>query len=249
MNEEERYLFDLWGYVTVENVLSEDELTALNALIDQQNYPEPTDDKIYSQRFGGFMDWESDAYRKLLNHPRIMPYLKGMIGSKFRLDHAYGILMRKGNPGGTLHGGGTPYDPAQYYVFRNEQMYNGLTVVSWALTDMLPGHGGFCCIPGSHKSNFRCPSRFRPVANNPKCMVGVHQKAGDAVIFTEALTHGTLPWEASHYRRSILFKYSPGHSAWGQGRYDDALREKMSEEDQRLMLEPPYVSNRKLVVE
>ncbi len=122
MNEEERYLFDLWGYVTVENVLSEDELTALNALIDQQNYPEPTDDKIYSQRFGGFMDWESDAYRKLLNHPRIMPYLKGMIGSKFRLDHAYGILMRKGNPGGTLHGGGTPYDPAQYYVFRNEQM-------------------------------------------------------------------------------------------------------------------------------
>jgi len=81
MNEEERYLFDLWGYVTVENVLSEDELTELNALIDQRNYPEPTRDKIYSQRFGGFMDWESDAYRKLLNHPRIMPYLKGMIGS------------------------------------------------------------------------------------------------------------------------------------------------------------------------
>jgi hypothetical protein len=249
MNEEERYLFDLWGYVNIENVLGEEELAELNALINQQSYPQPKDDEIYSQRFGGFLEWENDAFRKLLKHPRIMPSLKELIGDKFRLDHAYGILMRQGNPAGTLHGGGTPYDPAQYYVFRNGQMYNGLTVVSWALTDMLPGQGGFCCIPGSHKSNFRCPSHLRPVANNPKCMVSVHQKAGDAVIFTEALTHGTLPWDTDHYRRSILFKYSPGHSSWGQGRYDDSLREKMDSEDGKLLLEPPYVSNRKPVIE
>jgi len=248
MNEEERYLFDLWGYWVVEDVLSVDELAVLNAMIDQRNYPEP-DETIQSQRFGGFLDWEGDAFRNLLNHPHIMPYLKELIGSKFRLDHAYGILMRKGNAGGTLHGGGTPYDPAQYYVFRNGKMYNGLTVVSWALTDALPGQGGFCCVPGSHKSNFPCPSNFRPVAHNPKCMVGVHQKAGDVVIFTEALTHGTLPWNADHPRRSILFKYSPGHSAWGAGRYSDSLREKMTSEDQRLLLEPPYVHNRKVVVE
>ena len=34
----------------------------------------------------------------------------------------------------------------------------------------------------------------------------------------------------------------------GQGRYDDELREMMTSEDQKLMLEPPYVSNRKPVV-
>jgi ectoine hydroxylase-related dioxygenase (phytanoyl-CoA dioxygenase family) len=249
MNDEERYLFDLWGYLNVENVLSEDELRELNALLDGQDFREPNNDDIYSQRFGGFLDWENDAFRRLLNHPRIMPYLKELIGDKFRLDHAYGILMEKGNTGLNLHSGGTPYNPSEYYVFRNGQMYNGLTVASWALTDMLPGQGGFCCIPGSHKSNYPCPARFRPVADNRKCMVGVHQKAGDVALFTEALTHGTLPWTADHPRRSILIKYSPGHSSWSRKQYPDSLREKMTEENQRLLLEPPYVHQRERVVD
>ena len=34
-------------------------------------------------------------------------------------------------------------------------------------------------------------------------------KAGDAVIFTEALTHGTLPWTAAHERRLLRYLYSP----------------------------------------
>ena len=113
MNEEERYLFDLWGYVVIENVLSTDQLAILNHLIEQRNFPTPTED-IQSQRFGGFFDWEKDAFRHLLNHERITPLLREIIGSKFRLDHAYGILMTKGNAGGNLHGGGEPYDPAQY---------------------------------------------------------------------------------------------------------------------------------------
>jgi ectoine hydroxylase-related dioxygenase (phytanoyl-CoA dioxygenase family) len=248
MNAEEKYLFDLKGYVNIESVLDADDLTELNALIDAQNYADPADDNIHSQRFGGFLSWENDAFRKLLNHPRIMPCLAEIVGPKFRLDHVYGILMKEGNPGGTLHGGGTPYDPSQYYVFRNDRMYNGLTVVSWALTDMLPEHGGFCCIPGSHKSNYPCPPKFCPVKDNKTCMAPVHQKAGDAVIFTEALTHGTLPWTVSHQRRSILFKYSPGHASWGHERYDDVLRDLMTDEDQKLILEPPYVYQRKPVV-
>ena len=248
MNAEEKYLFDLKGYVNIEGVLDADDLTELNALIDAQNYADPADDNIHSQRFGGFLSWENDAFRKLLNHPRIMPCLAEIVGPKFRLDHVYGILMKEGNPGGTLHGGGTPYDPSQYYVFRNDRMYNGLTVVSWALTNMLPEHGGFCCIPGSHKSNYPCPPQFHPVKDNKTCMAPVHQKAGDAVIFTEALTHGTLPWTTTHQRRSILFKYSPGHASWGHERYDDALRDLMTDEDQKLILEPPYVYQRKPVV-
>ena len=248
MNAEEKYLFDLKGYVNIEGVLDADDLTELNGLIDAQNYADPADDNIHSQRFGGFLSWENDAFRKLLNHPRIMPCLAEIVGPKFRLDHVYGILMKEGNPGGTLHGGGTPYDPSQYYVFRNDRMYNGLTVVSWALTNMLPEHGGFCCIPGSHKSNYPCPPQFHPVKDNKTCMAPVHQKAGDAVIFTEALTHGTLPWTTTHQRRSILFKYSPGHASWGHERYDDALRDLMTDEDQKLILEPPYVYQRKPVV-
>lgn len=37
--------------------------------------------------------------------------------------------------------------------------------------------------------------------------------AGDAILFTEALTHGTLAWNAPHQRRSVLFRYSPANLA------------------------------------
>ena len=249
MNEEERYLFDLWGYLVVEDVLSKAELGVLTSLISDQTSAEPNNEDIYSQRFSGYLQLESDAFRNLLNHSRIVPYLKELIGDGFRLDHTYGIVMRKGNLGLDLHSGGTPYNPSQYYLCRDGQMYNGLTVVSWALTDMLRGQGGFCCLPGSHKSNFSCPSHLKVVKNVPECMTGVHQKAGDVAIFTEALTHGTLPWEADHPRLSILVKYSPGHASWSRKQYPDEMRAQMNSEDQRLLLEPPYVHGRKPVVD
>ena len=34
MNDEERYLFDLWGYLGVENVLNNEEIVELKALLD-----------------------------------------------------------------------------------------------------------------------------------------------------------------------------------------------------------------------
>ncbi len=248
MNEEERYLFDLWGYLVLEDVLSEEDISKLNNLINQPGHAEPNNEDIYSQRFDGFLELESQAFRNLLNHPRVMPYLKELIGDKFRLDHAYGILMDKGNLGLNLHGGGTPYIPSQNYVCLNGHIYNGLTVVSWALTDMLPEQGGFCCIPGSHKSNFTCPSHFRSVTNDSKCMVGVHQKAGDVLIFTEALTHGTLPWKADHPRISILVKYNPGHASSSRKQHSDTMHERVNSEDQRRLLEPAYVHGRKPIM-
>ena len=135
------------------------------------------------------------------------------------------------NLGLNLRSGGIPYNPSEYYVFRNEQMYNGLTVVSWALTDMLPGQGGFCCIPGSHKNNYTCPPHLKFVADNTKCMMGAHQKSEDVVIFTETLTHGTLPWNADHPQLSILIKYSPGHSSCSRKQYPNSLHEQMESED------------------
>jgi ectoine hydroxylase-related dioxygenase (phytanoyl-CoA dioxygenase family) len=41
-------------------------------------------------------------------------------------------------------------------------------------------------------------------------------EAGDALFFTEALIHGTLPWRGTQERRALLYKFSPGYSAWSQ---------------------------------
>ena len=95
-------------------------------------------------------------------------------------------------------------------------MHNGLTVVSWQLTDVNPGDGGLCLVPGSHKCNFALPLELRTYEQHQEFVKQIPCKAGDVVIFTEAVTHGTLPWQGEHQRRSILFRYSPGNLAYAK---------------------------------
>ena len=246
MTDHDRYFLDLNGYMLLEGVLTSAEVDRLNEEIDARDLPEPTDD-IWSQRFGGFFMWNR-VFRDLIDNERVLGVLIEMLGEKLRLDHAYGVLMGQGNVGLHLHGQGMPYDPAQYYVHRNGRMYNGLTVVSWALADVGPGDGGFCCIPGSHKSNYPLPGDVRGFEGHRDWVRQVPHKAGDVVIFTEALTHGTLPWQGSHHRRSLLLKYAPSHLAWGKMHAPPEALEPLLTDRQRRLLEPPYIYQREPVL-
>ena len=41
----------------------------------------------------------------------------------------------------------------------------------------------------------------------------LEMQAGDCVVFSEATTHGALPWSAAHERRSLIVRYCPGNNA------------------------------------
>jgi hypothetical protein len=241
MNEIEKYLFDLQGYLIIDDVLTPNELAELNRLIDDQNLPEPSLESGQA-RFGNFLEW-GKPFCDLLDHARIMPLLKFILGDGFRLDHYYGIYLRQGTGPLNLHGGNTPYDPPEYYHFRNDRMYNGLTVVSWNLTDTGPAYGGFCCIPGSHKANYPCPPVIKEAHVNAACVIIPEAKAGSVVIFTEALTHGTAPWTGKHQRRSLLYKYSPAQQSWGQQYAQPPVNVELTPR-QRLLFELPYFNKR-----
>ncbi|MEO1559957.1 MAG: phytanoyl-CoA dioxygenase family protein [Cyanobacteria bacterium J06632_19] len=218
--ESERYLFDLQGFLVVENVLSNDEILALRKLVDKQvaitNQPEAS-----KLRFDGLLSW-GKPFLNLIDNPRITPYLSELLAGKFRLDHDYLHIIREGlGPiGCNLHGGGTPYDPTQYYSFRNGRIYNGLLAVAYELNDVHPGDGGFACIPGSHKSNLACPQEWINLEFPQDIVKSVAVKAGSAIIFTEALSHGTLPWQGKNERRTLFYKYSPGSYAWLRNYYN-----------------------------
>lgn len=249
MDEEQRYLFDLQGFLVVPNVLSRDELAELNALLDAAKpwtlaagRPPSQHNSSVKAHVGPVLEW-GQPFRDLVSDRRVVPYLRALLGDGCRLDHEYAILMRQGAGELQLHGGGTPYDPAQYYHYRNERMYCGLTVFSWCLTDSGGESGGFCAIPGSHKSNIRCPQPFRLLQRRGPWLLCPEAPAGSLIIFTEALTHGTLPWSAAHERRSLLYKYSPGHQSWSRRYLDEHWDLPMDELGRRLM-EPPYHGRR-----
>ncbi|MAG36273.1 MAG: hypothetical protein CL878_08520, partial [Dehalococcoidia bacterium] len=202
--------------------------------------------RIWEIRVKGMLGWEhpwSEPFRNMLAHPRIVRYLHDILGQGFRLDHPPGLItMRRGAEGHLLHGSsGSGFDPHQYYVYQNGRMHNGLTVVSWQLTDVNPGDGGLCLIPGSHTGNIACPSEVKRYEQYQELVKPITCKAGDVVIFTEAVTHGTLPWQGQHQRRSVLIRYSPGNLAYagGYSPWPEEWLEGLSEE-QRAILEPPY---------
>ena len=235
LSDLERYFFDLYGYLVRHDALSPAEVEDLNAAVDRLSVPSPASG-LDTQRFVGFLDGEQ-VFRDLLDHEAILEPILEMCGPKARLDHAYGIIMSPGTDGLGLHGGGTPHDPAQFYEVRGNHIYNGLVAVQWALVDHNRGDGGFCCVPGSHRANFP-----RPPGHPHSWVVEVPMMAGDVLIFTEALTHGTLTWSAPYVRRSLLYKYAPGHATWGT-QYQSTLAELaasglLSERQQRLMQIP-----------
>lgn len=239
VNELDRYLFDLQGFLVVEAALTPQELALLNEHIDR-HLPEET---LAWQcfRHDGLLGWGS-PFRALIDNPRLTPYLAELLGKDFRLDHDYLHLIRSGSGpiGSRLHGGGTPFDPCQYYTYKNGRMYNGLVAVAYNLTDVPPGVGGFGCIPGSHKSNRPLPEPWRDLASPPDVVRAVSGKAGTAIIFTEALTHGTLPWKGESERRTLFYKYSPHPSAWSRNYYDSDAYTDLTQV-QRYILRTPGV--------
>ncbi len=237
MTDTERYVFDLNGFVIRRAALSSDELQALHQAISRQNYPPPGSD-LGSQRFQNYL--ASDvAFRALIDHPAALDVIIELCGPTVRLDHTYGIVMAPGTSGLGLHGGGTPHDPAQFYTVRDGEMHNGLIAVQWALVDHDAGFGGFRCIPGSHRANFALPA-----TDADELAVDVSLKAGDAVFFTEALTHGTSTWRAPYNRLSMFYKYAPGHLAWGRN-YEHELSNSVLHDRctprQLRFLQPPAV--------
>jgi ectoine hydroxylase-related dioxygenase (phytanoyl-CoA dioxygenase family) len=116
--------------------------------------------------------------------------------------------MAPGTSGLGLHGPAQPFDASQYYVHRMGAMRNGLVTLTWSLCDGGPGEGGFGCIPGSHRASEPLPHGAESL------LVEVPQPAGSLLVFTEALMHCTIPWRASQTRWAVLYKYSPGATAW-----------------------------------
>ena len=236
----QRYLFDLQGWITVPGALDRGQLEELNAEFDRRVAAHVRPDEN-SHRFGDILDW-GPAWLNLIDNPRIGDVLEAILGPGFRLDHDYADLIRRGKgPIGTvLHGGATPFDAGQSYAVHDGQIRSGLVVVAYNLRDVNPGDGGFAGVAGSHKANFALPEDWKELEVEPPrpWVTPVTGAAGTAIVFTEAMSHGTLPWRGAGERRTAFFKYNPHPIAWSAQFYDRDRYPGLTER-QRAILEPP----------
>lgn len=240
MTEAERYEFDLNGVIVYRDLIAPDDVRRMNAIIDADLKRQGKEDTLSF----GFIDLDP-CFLDLMAHPRTLAIMRHMIGDWFRYDHAYGLQMdtgtvERGLIKPNLHGGPRTDNGEHEYQWFDGKMYNGLIVAIYALEDVNPGDGGFICVPGSHKAN----RHFRPPVDS-HLVVNPSLRAGDMLIFTEALVHGTTTWTSTrNRRRSLLYKYSPGHSTWAELDHLEALRAKAQNDLQRDLLRPPCVGGR-----
>ena len=263
MQDHEKSLFDLRGYIVVKNVLSSSQIADLSARLEEERKTNPRpilgsdrtifrneDDPAWSApsllEMGG-------TYLELIDLPVIKPYLTTLLGNHFRLDHDY-VKVDGAMKDRTLylHGGGQgaggpkdlvgPTDGGQcYYRYSNGKFYNGLVAVAFELDTVNPSDGGFACVPGSHKSNIGLPSEWRIAktqAEMPEIVERVAVSAGDAIIFTEACSHGTVPWTGEGERRTIFYKYCPHAIAWSPCYYNADNYGGLTEAQREILLPP-----------
>ena len=268
----QRYLFDTLGYIVLRGAISSSEIEAMRTALavnssdfhersgelrNSRGAPFVGDGHTGRRDCGRMLEWEDDAhaspFRRLLAHPRVVPALHDLVGIGYRLDHAPLVFASPaGGEGFDLHGGACKSDGRPYrelaYDCANGHMACSLLAMAVTIGDATrSGEGGFVIMPGSHKSNFAVPPGVHALEDGASELLhNPALSAGDVVLFSEAATHGALPWSGagSLGRIVALYRFAPSTHAYGRAYLDnyglsDAALGRLSPE-QRAVLAPPY---------
>ena len=229
MDEDERWLWDVQGFLRIPQALSPELLGRLIHSLDTAPESARSAKEFEADArkanaegvprrvdIGGVLEWErpySDPFRELIDHHPVSSRLDDILGEGHRLDHSpICITMEKGMGGAALHGGGA--DRGSFInssFFKAGKFYTGMVVVVFFLAPEGPGDGGLGIVSGSHKAELPMPDSVRgpvhPVEGHSPTFEAavdeVHADAGDCVIFAEAVSHLTLPWHGDHQRRAL----------------------------------------------
>ena len=205
MTEEQKFLFDLNGFLVIEDVLTREECKALTEQIYYMKHDPEHLPPLHRSVPGG-------ALTQLIDHPKIVPVLHELLGPNIRMDYGFVIWREKGkrHPMDLHHGGPTP-EPMFRYQYVGGRMFAGLLRVVFELSDIGPGDGGTCFLPGSHKSNLYVPKSHCNLEEGKQSPFLHHIScpAGSAVLFTENVAHGGPTWNnPEHPRVAAFFSYN-----------------------------------------
>lgn len=164
------------------------------------------------------------VFEKLIDHPAWIDLVKKYIHSSVNGLSIHENFLNVRGPGGYLHIHCGGHVPLSYLTFRQNntgEWLVGQINVLMALNDIGEGDGPPVLIPGSHKCTEIHPRLevdgrgliYDDVSGKPAgtaiAMQEMYLKAGDVLLFTDAITHGAAERTNPGYRRTIVYRYSP----------------------------------------
>ena len=219
MTPEQRYLFDIQGFLLLSGALNDDEVDSARAAAEKYSRSESipigfsVEGRLHKHGFAF-----DPSLQSLTMHPSYWPIILELTNGKPRLVSGTLQISRHDlqDEATRLHCAREDWgwDSSRFEV-KDGRIFTDHIVVFPYLTDVHPGDGGVVVLPGSHKAEFeRPPELFHggilgdgPLSDG---LLNVTPKAGDVLIISESLTHGALPWVPDNRERIILvLRYRP----------------------------------------
>ena len=234
MTDEEKFRFDLTGFLVRPAILEPPEIEAIVDQIDRIHHdPEslPPEERAVP---GG-------ASSLLIDHPRVIEVLHEIIGPEIRVEGTYCVWRKKGERHGELHGGGpSQIDPIFGYRCANGRIHAGMVRVVFELTEVGREDGGTHFIAGSHKSNFPMHPDHLSLEEGRRSefLISYDCPAGSAVFFTENLCHAGPEWRRETPRVAVLNAYSHLATHWHRLKIPAEVMASLPREKQAYFREP-----------
>ncbi|MEU4701760.1 phytanoyl-CoA dioxygenase family protein [Nonomuraea dietziae] len=261
MSELDDFLFDLNGYLILENAVDGDLLARLNTEFDafprdlargdwyrgaqRRDYTPETGFELHQAVAAG------RPFEELVDHPSWFALVKHFAGEEDSyvpgvfIDETIASIRESGGHH-PVHSGGYRGALRGSYGYSHGVFRCAQVNVILALTDIGEGDGATMVVPGSHKSNLPHPlagdyARGDRMDTLPGA-VPVHLAKGDALLFVDGLMHGGSTRTNPGERRVVIYRYGP---VWTSSRYgyayDEAWLKELTEQRRRVLRPVPPV--------
>lgn len=263
LTDKDIYLFDLRGYLVLKGAISPDHVAEINSILDSMRDVQPGGWRgfVHGHFFASAKEglnlqqiYEGgEPFERLIDNPAWIDKVKHFVGGQEDFDSNHGPLFIDENfasirgPGQAigLHSGGHLATKRTQFRFYNGMFKCGQINILMALSDIGPGDGATMVVPGSHKAHFQNPDFEKArmhkehggSVDGVEGAIEVHMRAGDALLFVDALSHGSAKRVNEGERRIVVYRYGP---SWGFFRHpyrpSQALLERLTPERRQIVM-------------
>lgn len=244
LTQEQKYIFDMRGWLLIPAVIAEDELKEMQAFCKRLQQDPESIPEAHRTTYGGPLE-------ALMDHPAVVACANEFLATPgLASESCYGFRMEMSFPSFRSARDATPFafsphngngmfrlpgDCHTYHCIPGKARC-GLTRVVWELNPVKRTDGATLFISGSHKAAYSAPNSAldidSPLWESYDC------PPGSMIFFTEALTHSGQPWTNHDYDRMAIFNaYNPVNTRWSMSRPRPAQFDAMPPKRQSLFRE------------